>query len=457
MSGPNPIRAEPQIGRVEPRPGGNAAGRPLAISAYRLITRLARPAAGLVLGLRARQGKEDAQRRGERLGRASVARPSGLLIWTHAASVGEASSILPLLATLSQRRPDLAILLTTGTVTSARFVATRLPTNVIHQFVPLDSPAFVARFLEHWRPWLAVFTEQEIWPNLVLETHARAIPIALVNARMSERTFARWQARPEPARALFSCFSIVLAQNDALAARYQALGASRVTAIGNLKIDAPPPPADPTALAALEAALTGRPRLVAASTHEGEERLLAAAHRALARRFAGFCTLIAPRHPHRGPSIAAALAADGFRVAQRSIGELPREATDIYIADTIGELGTLYAASPLAFVGGSLVAHGGQNPIEAIRHGSVVLTGPSRFNFEDAYDALLGAGGAFLVDAPDAIVARAAQLLENPAALEEARRRGARALDGLQGALERTLTALAPLVPQPIAEPTRAP
>jgi len=454
MTGPTPSRTDLQVSL----PGGAVEStQPLGLRLYRLMTRLARPAAGLVLGVRARQGKEDPQRRGERLGYASGDRPSGLLIWVHAASVGEASSILPLLETLRRRRPDIAMLLTTGTVTSARYVSSRLPPNVLHQFVPLDSPVFVARFLAHWRPWLAVFTEQEIWPNLVLETHAHGIPLALVNARMSARSFSRWQSHVDIARALFSRFAIVLAQNDVLAQRFHALGAPRVHAVGNLKIEAPAPRIDDAAKRDLEEALAGRPRLVAASTHEGEEAIIAAAHRVLARRHEGFCTIIAPRHPHRGTAIAAMLAAEGFRVAQRSAGELPGPSTDIYIADTIGELGTFYASTSVALIGGSLVAHGGQNPIEAIRHGTVVLTGPSRFNFEDAYCALLDADGAVLVSSARDIADAVTRLHEDPARLERVRLQASRALDAMAGALDRTLAALHPLLPEPLSDAARAP
>ncbi len=455
MAGPSPISASTTIAATGPKPGSPAMSCPLQLTAYRLLTRLARPIAGIVLGIRARRGKEDPARRSERLGFASLPRPDGPLVWVHAASVGEASAILPLLSTLVEQRPELSVLLTTGTVTSTRYVASRLPPRVVHQLVPLDSPAFVSRFLAHWRPCLAVLTEQEVWPNLVFETHQRGIPLTLINARMSERSFGRWQARSKVARALFSRFAIVLAQNDVLAARFTDLGAPHAVVAGNLKIDAPPPRIDAALLHALEAALGARPRLVAASTHEGEERIIGAAHRQLARRFEGFCTIIAPRHPHRGPSIAEALMADGFRVARRSLGELPEAMTDIYVADTIGELGTLYAATTIAFIGGSLVARGGQNPIEAVRHGAAVLTGPSTFNFEDAYRVLLDDGAATQVGSAEDIAHRAAELLGDPAGLADTRERALRALDALSGALERTVAALLPLIPRPVEEDTR--
>ena len=419
----------------------------LVLRSYRLLTSMARPFVGLLLRARERHGKEDPARRGERFGQASLNRPAGPLVWFHAASVGETNAVLPLVTALLHARGDLSILLTTGTVTSARLAADRLPRGALHQYVPLDTPQFVRRFLDHWRPALAVFTEQEIWPNLIVESHQRAVPLALINARMSQSSFERWRARPVLARALFSCFSVVLAQSELLARQFQELGAARSIAAGNLKIDAPPPPVAEFERDRLEAALSGRPRLVAASTHEGEELIVAEAHRTLARAIDGFATIIAPRHPERGTAIAEALKAQGFSVAQRSVGALPGPRTDIYIADTIGELGTLYALSPIAFVGGSLVDKGGQNPVEAIRCGAVVLTGPHCSNFADAYRALLEQGGALEVTDAASMAARATALLRDPVELDRVRARAASALQTLSGALQRTLDALLALLP----------
>jgi 3-deoxy-D-manno-octulosonic-acid transferase len=449
-AGPHSIGAGEAVPAIH-----RGAGRS-GLAAYRLLTSCASPLAGLILGMRARRGKEDMTRRGERLGIASVPRPPGPLVWIHAASVGEAASVLPLMAALVERRPDLHILLTTGTVTSARFVSARLPPRAIHQYVPLDSPRFAARFLAHWDPALAVFTEQEIWPNLIQTSGDRGIPLVLANARISDRSFVRWHRRSRIAAALFSRFTVVMAQNRLLAERFVKLGARHAEAVGNLKIDAPPPPVDEQAKAALETALAGRPRIVAASTHPGEEEVIAAAHRKLAHRIAGFCTIIAPRHPERGPVIAGMLATRGLKVAQRSLGELPDLATDVYVADTIGELGTLYAIAPVAFVGGSLVPHGGQNPIEAVRHGAVVLAGPSRTNFADSYSALVAAKGAIEVQTAEDIATDVATLLEDPAALAEARARATQALAGLSGALERTVVALLPLIPSMTGDAGRA-
>jgi len=428
----------------------------LDITAYRTLTRLAQPAAGMVLRYRARHGKEEASRRNERLGAPTMQRPAGDLAWFHAASVGEANAVLPLIASLRRARPALTILLTTGTVTSAAFVAGRKPAGVLHQYVPLDTPAFVDRFLTHWRPAVAIFTEQEIWPNLLLESARRGIPLALVNARMSDRSFARWERRAGLARALFSRFTVIAAQNGLLSSRFQALGAPSVIACGNLKIDAPPLPVDAAARAVLEAALGDRPRLVAASTHPGEDEMIADAHRRIRERAPGLITILAPRHPERGSAISGMLTGLGFRVARRSEGALPDAATDVYLADTIGELGLLYAIAPVSFIGGSLVRHGGQNPIEAVRLGSAVVTGPHWYNFADAYRALIDAGAAVEVATSSALAEVVSALLTEPARLAAQRRHAEHALDRLSGALDRTLACLLPLIPETARSPTGA-
>ena len=355
----------------------------------------------------------------------------------------ETNAVVPVVHALAERRPDVRLLLTTGTVTSAELAKHRLPEGAIHQYVPLDVPAHVARFLDHWRPDVALFTESEIWPSLILDASRRGIPICLLNARLSPRSFARWRKRPDVARPLF----------EKLARRFSELGARRAFSVGNLKIDAPPPPVDPSALTALRTAIDGRPLLIAASTHSGEDEVIASAHGLLAAQRHGFMTIIAPRHPDRGPSIVEMLRARGLGATLRSKGALPDRASDIYVADTIGELGTLYALGPLAFVGGSLVEHGGQNPIEAVRHGAAVLTGPYWHNFHDEYRAMLRHKGALEVRSAFDLADAVSRLMSSPVELD-AMRAGARtAIESLSGALERTLEAIFPHLPR---EPSRA-
>lgn len=419
----------------------------LELRAYRMLTRLARPAVPYILRFRESKGKEDPQRRGERLGRASILRPDGALVWVHAASVGETSAVLPLMERMTQLRPGVNMLLTTGTVTSAGFAASRLGTSALHQYVPLDEPSYVSAFLDYWQPSLGIFTEQEVWPNLVLSAARRGIPLALVNARMSDRSFERWQKCQGLAAALFSHFEIVLAQNAELARRFERIGASRALVVGNLKVDSPAPPVGPVAFARLQQALASRPRFVAASTHADEEIAIAEAFKAIRTRIEGLIALVAPRHPERGAAVAEAIAGLGLTVRRRALGQLPDRDTDVYIADTIGELGTFYAASPVAFIGGSLIPHGGQNPIEAVRHNAVVVTGPSIHNFSDAYGALLASGGALQVKAPGEIAPVLAALLSDAARIEEMRENATRGLAALSGALERSAAALLPYFP----------
>ncbi len=441
------------VARIAPPQAPNSSDPPPAagikLKGYARAMSLARPIAPLVLGHRERQGKEDGKRRPERLGVPSKPRPEGPLAWFHAASVGETNAALPVIHALLETRRDLSVLLTSGTVTSAGLAARRLPPRAIHQFVPLDVPEYARAFLAHWRPDLAVFTESEIWPNLILETHRAGHPLALVNARMSSRSFKRWQRRPDVSEPLFSRFALILAQNERLARRFSELGGRDVRAVGNLKIDAPPQPVDEAGRERLEAAIGERPLLVAASTHEGEEVILAEAHRMLAREFDGLITLIAPRHPERGTGLAEELKARGFNVAQRSTGALPDPRTEIYIADTIGELGTFYAMSPVAFVGGSLVDRGGQNPIEAVRHGAAVITGPSWRNFADEYTALLKRSGAIEVRNAAEIADAIRRLARDANELDRMKSGARSALAALSGALGLTVEALLGALPAP--------
>ncbi len=436
-AGADPARATP----------GSAVAPGLRLKAYRTLTSLARPLVPLLLRRRERQGKEDAARRPERLGRASAPRPAGQLAWFHAASVGETLSILPLMAALAEERHALSFLLTTGTVTSAKVARERLGPRALHQYTPLDVPQYVRSFLDHWRPDLGVFAESEIWPNLILESAERGIPLALVNARMTKRSYRRWRANRALGRPLFSRFSVVLAQNETLARRFKSLGAANALAAGNLKIDTPPPPVDAAELERLGAAVGGRPLLVAACTHEGEEAMVAEAHLRLRERLPGLLTIIAPRHPERGAAIADDLQSAGLAVARRALGALPDPACEVYVADTIGELGMLYKLAPVAFIGGSLVDRGGHNPIEAVRHSAVVLTGPHWHNFADTYAALVGQRAVAVVHSAAELAETAARLIGDAGERGGMRARAEEALAGLTGALPRTVAALLRYLP----------
>jgi 3-deoxy-D-manno-octulosonic-acid transferase len=419
---------------------------PMTLRFYQRLSVAMVPLAPALIKRRLKQGKEDPARIGERRGLSRDVRPHGALVWIHGASVGEVLAAAGLIEKL--RALNIRILLTSGTVTSAAIVAKRFPSDIIHQYVPYDSPRYVARFLDHWRPSLALFIESDLWPNLILSSAARRLPMVLINGRMSHRSFPRWRRVTATISALLGRFDVCLAQSDVDAERFIALGSRNVVTTGNLKLDVPAPPADAAKLERLMSVTRGRPIIVAASTHPGEEELLLAAHRALAGFFPSLLSVIVPRHAHRGEAIARAISASGLQVSLRSREELPTAATDIYLADTMGELGLFYRLAPIVFMGGSLVEHGGQNPIEAIKLGASIVHGPHVFNFTDVYEALDGAGGARRADTQEALVKQLGQLLANPVARESSVAASTRVVEQLGGALDRTLAALEPYLLQ---------
>jgi len=371
---------------------------------YAAATTAAKPALRRMLRKRAAKGKEIAARLTEREGIASVARPAGKLVWVHAASVGETMSALPVLQALADQTN---ILLTTGTVTSAQLAGKRLPAGAIHQFVPLDVPAWVNAFLTHWHPDVAVFLESELWPNLLRGCDAHGIPRLLINARMSENSARNWRRMPTLARTLLGGFRAVLAQSAGDAAKFRALGVN-VQEWGNLKFFTAPLPAEESALAALKAQIPG-PLWLAASTHPGEEEICAAAHKILAQNFPDLTTIIAPRHPERGAAVAAICG----NAPRRSQNQLP-VAGKIYIADTLGELGLFFRATPFAFIGNSLAGFGGHNIIEPAILGRPVITGPHLENFEEPAALLRSAGMLFTVTDAATLAAGAKAWLEAP-------------------------------------------
>jgi 3-deoxy-D-manno-octulosonic-acid transferase len=418
----------------------------MTLRVYRRLSSAMVPLAPALIKRRLKLGKEDPERVGERRGMSTDVRPHGPLVWIHGASVGEVLAAAALIERL--RALNLRILLTSGTVTSAAIVAKRFPPDVIHQYVPYDSPRYVTRFLDHWRPSLALFIESDLWPNLILSSAARRLPMVLINGRMSPRSFPRWRRVSNTISALLGRFDVCLAQSQTDAERFSALGSRNVLTTGNLKLDVPAPPADPAKLERLMSVTRGRPIVVAASTHPGEEDILVEAHKTLAGFFPSLLTVIVPRHPDRGEAVARLVEASGLHASLRSREELPVAATDIYVADTMGELGLFYRLAPIVFMGGSLVAHGGQNPIEAIKLGASIVHGPHVFNFTDVYEALDRAGGARRADSQDALVKQLGQLLADPAAREASLLASERVVEQLGGALERTLAALEPYLLQ---------
>jgi 3-deoxy-D-manno-octulosonic-acid transferase len=415
---------------------------PVTLRLYRAAWGLARPAVPLLLRRRLGIGKEVRERLRERKGHAAVERPAGPMVWLHAASVGELTSVFALIERI--RSQQVAVLVTTGTVTSAALAAQRLPRDVIHQFVPLDHRSYIRRFLDHWQPDLALLVESDLWPNLIVESAARAIPLILINGRLSESSFRRWRRFPRTISALLDRFDLCLARMPADATFLSDLGAPRVVTTGNLKFDVPPPPVAIDKLDQLRNLIGNRPVLGAASTHPGEETAVLAAHHMLRTRVPGLLTVIAPRHPERGAGVAELAQSRRLRPALRSRKQMPDTSTDVYVADTIGELGLLYRLAPVVFIGGSLVRHGGQNPIEAAKLGAAILHGPNVANFAEIYRALDAVRGAGLVGDPETLADRAYAWLRDPAARNAAAEAAHNTVMALGGALDRTVQALDP-------------
>jgi len=418
--------------------------RPAALALYHAAAGRLAPLGPAVLARRARRGKEDPARVGERLGRASEPRPKGSLIWLHAVSVGESVSLLPLIGCLAADRTDLTLLVTSTTRTSAEILQRRLPPGAIHQYAPIDTPAAVAGFLDHWRPDVGLFAESELWPNLILAAQARGTRLALVSARMTKKSAKNWSAQPAAARTMLQAFELILAQDAATEARLAKLG-GRVAGRLNLKRVGAPLAADPAEAAALAEAIGGRPAIVAISTHAGEEKLIADVAAGLPGRP---LLILAPRHRERGDAVAAELA--GRRLARRSTGEPLTADTSIYLADTLGEIGLLLSVADIAVVGGSFGrAIGGHNPLEPARLGVPAVTGPDVFNFAELYAEMEQAGAAVAVRDGAGLKAALGALLADPA---RRRRMGeaARAFaDRQAGELEAGLALIRPLLPPP--------
>ena len=390
----------------------------LLLGIYRNVTTVAGPFPPALLDWRRRRGKEDPARLRERMGIASLPRPAGRLAWLHGASVGESLAMMPLIERLIAR--GVKVLLTTGTVTSATILQSRLPKGAVHQFVPVDVPKYIERFLRHWQPNIVLVAESELWPNLICQVNAKGIPLVLGK------------------------IDLCLAQSRDDATRLLRLGAPRVQIAGNLKYDAPAPPVDAKAFAELTGMIGARPVWIAASTHDGEEEIAAGVHRRLAVRFPHLLTIVAPRHPRRAPAIAQMLEGQGLSYALRSAGTRIALRTSVYVADTMGEMGLFYRLGSVVFVGKSLAGYGGQNPIEPAKLGSAVLHGPHVGNFRDVYEVLDEAHGALAVPDADSLARALELLLSDVSLLRKMARLSGEAVAELGGATSHIMTALEP-------------
>lgn len=416
---------------------------------YRTVWRIGGPLLPTYLRRRARRGKEDPSRLGERFGTPSHPRPSGPLVWVHCASVGESLSALPLAERLLEQRPDLHIFFTTGTVTSAALLDKRLPARAFHQYVPLDHPRYVESFLTHWHPDAVFWLESEFWPNLLRGVSEAGIPAALLNARLSDRSFGRWKKRPGFIAPVLSCFSVCLAQDEDVAAKLKQLGAPRVSMPGNLKFAAPLLPDDAGERQHLEAMIGPRPAILAAQTAPGEEALLGRCLPNLKQPGRNPLLIIVPRHPERGPEIRQALEDLGLIVATRSRNETITKATDVYLGDTMGELGTFYRLEALVILGRSLVpGYGGSNLLEPARFGRCLIQGPFTENFTALNTLFNDAEASLIVDGEALLTEALINLLNNPGEAARLGAAGEQVSHSARSVIDRVCEALTPVLSQ---------
>ncbi|MBC93160.1 MAG: 3-deoxy-D-manno-octulosonic acid transferase [Rhodospirillaceae bacterium] len=419
---------------------------PTIIFLYQLITSAGLPIIELLLRWRIIMGKEEAVRIEERRGVASLYRPRGPLIWIHAASLGEAQSVLIFIERLIHERPSLNILVTTGTVTSASLMKERLPKQAFHQFVPVDRLTWVRRFLNYWKPDLAIWVESELWPNLLLETSSRKIKMVLLNGRISASSYNMWNKFSKLAHRLLSTFTIVLTQDDVSAERFRTLGAKNIIISGNLKTSASPLPANASSLLEIQDLTGDRPLWLAASTHASEEIIIGQAHNIIRRKIPNLLTIIAPRHPQRSKQITKSLKEEGLVIARRDLAEKITDNTDIYLVDRTGELGLFYRITKIAFIGGSLIKHGGQNLHEAALLRCVVIHGPHMNNFQQIADSLSSAGASLVVNSTEKLAASVEALLTNPKNTDKMAEIAAETVKLDDSVLEQVMFSLSPLL-----------
>lgn len=421
------------------------------LNIYKTISRLSKPALIALLMRRRAIGKESPDRMTERKGKPSAERPEGKLFWVHAASVGEAQSALVLIQAVLKAYPQAHCLVTTGTVTSAALMQDKMPKRALHQFYPLDHPKWTNRFLDYWHPDLCLWMESELWPNMLLGIQKRNIPAALINARLSARSFRKWKKVKSSILRLLSTFDVILTQTQKDAEHYKALGATDIQVTDNLKYSAKPLGYNKDDYTALVNAIAARPLITYASTHKGEEELAAQVHEALKNKFSGLLSIIVPRHPHRGQDIADICENHGLDpVLRRDTKRLPDRDTDIYIVNTIGELGLIYDLAPFTFIGRTFSddGGGGHNPLEPALLNCAVLHGPHTQNLQDIFDDMDEAGAAMKIDNKNLMIATMSSILENPDTLSGLQMNArefatckARVIDIVMDALEPQLSA----------------
>ncbi|WP_272007102.1 3-deoxy-D-manno-octulosonic acid transferase [Roseovarius sp. ZX-A-9] len=387
---------------------------PGLVRLYARLAGLVAPLAYRRISVRLQAQDIDPKRFPERMGRATAARPDGKLLWFHAASVGESLSVLRLIEYMGEEQPTLSFLITSGTATSAQLLARRLPPRCQHQFAPLDSRSAVRRFLAHWRPDAAVFVESELWPNMLRETHRTGVPLALLNARISDRSARQWKRFGRTARYLLGLFAMIHTQDERTTRHFHDLGLTHAVTGQNLKSASGPLPYDAEQLQSLRQTLAERPNWVASSTHPGEEEIILDAHEALLATHPDLLLIVVPRHPERGDEVQQLIEARNMTQARRSTGGAPGPGVQVYLADTMGETGLWYAMSPIVCLGGSFTPVGGHNPYEPAYAGAAVLHGPLYANFAGAYAEFSSAGGTVEIADAAALTDEIGRLLTQP-------------------------------------------
>ena len=428
-----------------PRSGDGSGGAPtVLLRLYRVLTALITPFAFRVVSRKLRDHGVPVARTHERLGNASLPRAPGPLIWFHAASVGESLSVLTLIARMGERLPNHEFLITSGTATSAALIAKRLPPRTRHQFAPLDATGPVRRFYAFWRPVAGVFVESELWPLMLTEGRAAGVRLALLNARLSEKSVRGWQKRPKTAGYILDQFDLILTQNRQTADNLLAMGADpdRVEVGSNLKSTSAPLPVDNDVLRGIQNDIGPRPVWIASSTHPGEEAIVLKAHRTLLARHPDLVLLLIPRHPERGDEVATMIRESGMTQARRSTGGALNPDAQVYLADTLGETGTWYALAPIIFLGGSLEPIGGHNPFEPALAEAAVITGPHVSNFAETYTPLVASGGAVEVADADQLAGAVDLWLTNTSAKKAACRAASGFVQSRQAVLDQIVDTL---------------
>lgn len=357
-------------------------------SGYYGISWLSAPVISAYLKWRASKGHEDAARLSERVGISSLPKTKQSLLWVNAVSVGEAMAALTMIQAILKQYPEIIVLLTTTTVSSSKVVEKRLPKNTFHQFCPVDTPQAVRRFLDHWQPDLAIWIESELWPNLIHETQERGIPTLLLNGRMSLKSFSNWKKMKRMIAPLLNRLDLCAVQSEEQASFFQTLGAKSVSVMGNIKLMMPPHEVDSKKYQALKKAVGTRPLWLAASTHPGEEEVILKTHKILQKNYPDLLTILVPRHIERAPALQVLALKEGVSSHLRTDKTTSLTGVDIYIGNTLGEMGLFYALAPVVMMGATLVPKGGHNPIEASQFGAFVLHGPHVAKNPQLYEAL---------------------------------------------------------------------